>query len=52
VKLRDEESERLEQLQETVEELLGQITPELMQRVYRHWIERLDQVRRTNGDYI
>jgi hypothetical protein len=35
-------------LQERAEELLGQITPELMERVYPQWIERLDQVIRTN----
>jgi hypothetical protein len=52
VKLGGEEFETLEQLQERVEELLGQITPELMDGVYRNWIERLDQVIRTNGDYI
>jgi hypothetical protein len=42
----------LEQLQERLEELLSQITPEIMERVYRHWIERLDQVLKTNGDHI
>jgi hypothetical protein len=31
-KLTDEEFEPVEELQETVEELLGQITPELMER--------------------
>jgi hypothetical protein len=51
-KLRGEEFGTLEQLQERVEELLGQITPEPMERVYRHWIERLNQVIRTNGGYI
>jgi hypothetical protein len=51
-KLRGEGFEMLEQLQERVEALLREITPELMERVYRHWIERLDQVIRTSGDYI
>jgi hypothetical protein len=31
-------------LPERVEERLDQITPELMERVYEHWIERLTQV--------
>jgi hypothetical protein len=51
-KLGREEFEMLEQLQEGVEELLGRITPGLMERAYRDGIDRLDQVIRTNGDYI
>jgi hypothetical protein len=35
-KLGGEEFETLEQLQERLEELLSQITPEIMERVYRH----------------
>jgi hypothetical protein len=31
----------MEELQARVGELLGQLTPETMQRVYAHWIERL-----------
>jgi hypothetical protein len=52
MKLKGEEFEKLEELQPTVEEPLGEITPELMKRVYEHWIERLNQVINTNGDYI
>jgi trans-2-enoyl-CoA reductase len=51
-KLRGEILEMLEELQERVEERLGQITAELMERVYEHWIERLDRVISTNGDDI
>jgi hypothetical protein len=35
-----------------VEELLGQITPELMEWVGDHWIERLNQLINTPGDSI
>jgi hypothetical protein len=52
VKLTGEGFETLEQLQEMVEKLLGEITPEPMERAYWHWIERLNQVIRANGDYI
>jgi hypothetical protein len=38
-KLGGEAFETLEQLQERVEEIPGQITPRLMERVYRHWID-------------
>jgi hypothetical protein len=42
----------LEEVHTRVEELLGQIRPETMQRVYEYWIERLQQVIHTDGDYI
>jgi hypothetical protein len=32
--------------------VLGRVSPETMPQVYEHWIERLDQVIRTDGDYI
>jgi hypothetical protein len=51
-KLKGDEFETLEKLRERLEEVLGQITPDLMERVYEHWIERLNQVISTNGDYI
>ena len=51
-KLRGEEFETLEQLQERVEELLGQITAQVMERVYENWIARLEQVIGNNGDYV
>jgi hypothetical protein len=43
-KLRGEEFQTLEQLQEAVEERLIQITPGRIERLCRHWIKRLDQV--------
>jgi uncharacterized protein YecA (UPF0149 family) len=52
MKLKGEEFETLEELQERVEELLGLINSELMERVYEHWIERLNQFIDTNGDYV
>jgi hypothetical protein len=52
MKLKGEEFETLDELQEKVEELLGQITPELMEWVYEDWIERLNQGISTNSDYI
>jgi hypothetical protein len=52
MKLKGEEIETFEELQERVEERLGQITAQLMERVDEHWIERLNQVISTNGDYI
>jgi hypothetical protein len=42
----------VEELQQRVKEPLDQITPELMERVYRHWIERLDRKLTTNGNSI
>jgi hypothetical protein len=51
-KLRGEEFEGMDALQARVEELLGQVTPDLMRRVYEHWIERLEQVISTNGDDV
>jgi hypothetical protein len=52
MKLKGEEFETLEEFQEWVEELLGLINSELMERVYEHWIERLNQLIDTNGDYV
>jgi hypothetical protein len=52
MKLKGEEFEILEELQERVEELLGLINSELMERVSEHWIERLNQLIDTNGDYV
>jgi hypothetical protein len=52
MKLRGEEFERLEEWQERVEELLGLMNSELMERVYEHWIERLNQLIDINGDYV
>jgi hypothetical protein len=52
VKLKGEEFETLEELQERVEELLGLINSELMERAYENWIERLNQLIDTNGDYV
>jgi hypothetical protein len=44
--------ETVEALQKRVEELLDQVTPESMGPVYENWIERLNSVISTNGDYI
>jgi hypothetical protein len=52
MKLKGEEFETLEEFQERVEELFGLINSELMERVYEHWIERLNQLIDTNGDYV
>jgi hypothetical protein len=52
MKLKGEEFETLEELQERVEELPGLINSELMECVYEHWIERLNQLIDTNGDYV
>jgi uncharacterized protein YecA (UPF0149 family) len=51
-KLKGEEFETLEELQERVEELLGLINPALMERADEHWIERLNQLIETNGDDV
>jgi hypothetical protein len=40
----------MEERQAKVEELLGQLTPETMQRVYEHWIEIFQQVNHTDRD--
>jgi hypothetical protein len=42
----------MEELEARVEELLGQFAPETLQRVYEHWIERLQQVIHMDGDYV
>jgi hypothetical protein len=42
----------MEELQVRVAELLRQLTPETMQQVHEHWIERLQQVIHTDGDYV
>jgi hypothetical protein len=52
MKLKGEEFETLEEFQERVEELLGLINSELMERVYERWIERPNQLIDTNGDYV
>jgi hypothetical protein len=52
MKLKGEEFEALEKLQERVAELLGLMNSELMKRVYEHWIERLNQFIDANGDYV
>jgi hypothetical protein len=51
-KLKGEEFYTMEELQAKVKELLGHLLPETMQRVYEHWIERLQQVIRTGEDYV
>jgi hypothetical protein len=51
-KVRGEKFEVLEEWLEKIEKRLGLITPKQMERVDGHWIERMDQVIRTNGDYI
>jgi hypothetical protein len=52
MKLKGEEFETLEELQERVEELLGLRNSESMERVSEHWIERLNQLIDTNGYYV
>jgi hypothetical protein len=52
MKLKGEEFETLEELQEQVEEFLGLTNSELMGRVSGHWIERLNQLIHINGDYV
>jgi hypothetical protein len=52
MKLKGEEFETLEALQERVEELLGLINSECMERVYEHQIESLNQLIDTNGDDV
>jgi hypothetical protein len=52
MKLKGEAFETLETLQERVEEFLGLINSELMERVDEHSIERLNQLTDTNGDYV
>jgi hypothetical protein len=51
-KLKGEEFDRVEELEERVEELLGQIIPELRQRLYEHWVHKMNQLTGTNGNYI
>jgi hypothetical protein len=51
-KLKGEELETMSELQGQAEELHGQVTSDTMRRVYEHWIERLNQVIHTDGDYI
>jgi hypothetical protein len=52
MKLKGESFETLEELHERVEELLALINSELMERVYEHWIERLNQLIDPNGDSV
>jgi hypothetical protein len=49
-KLKGEDSNTMEELQAKVKELLDQLTPETVQRVYEHWIERIQQVNHINRD--
>jgi hypothetical protein len=42
----------MEELQARVGELLGHLTPETIQGVYEHWIERLQHAVHTDGEYI
>jgi hypothetical protein len=49
MKLKSEELESIEELQDRVKELPGQVTSKTMQRVYEHWIERLSQVIHIGG---
>jgi hypothetical protein len=51
-KLKGQEFETMEDLQGWVDELRTKVTPDLMQRVYEHWIDRLNQVIRIDGDYV
>jgi hypothetical protein len=46
------EFDTMEDLQARIEDSLGQLIPETMQRVDEHWIERPQQVIHTNGDYV
>jgi len=41
-----------DELFEAVDEILGTLTVEKIQEVFQNWIERLDQVIATNGDYV
>jgi hypothetical protein len=52
MKLKGEKFETLEELQERVDDLHGLINSESMERVYKHWIERLNQLIDTNGEYV
>jgi hypothetical protein len=42
----------MEELQGQVDELLGWVTSAIMRPGYEHWIERLNQVVHTDGDYV
>jgi glycine cleavage system protein P-like pyridoxal-binding family len=42
----------MEELQARLGELLGYLTPEITQGVYEQWIEKLQQVIHTDGEYI
>jgi phage-related protein len=42
----------MEEVQRQVNELLGWVTSDIMRPVYEHWIERLNQVVHTDGDYV
>jgi hypothetical protein len=52
MKLPGEGFERMEQQQRKIEELLSQITRDLMQRVGKHWIRRFNQTTSTHGDEV
>jgi hypothetical protein len=51
-KLKGEELETVEELEDRVPELLDQATFETMQRVHEHWIGRLNQIMHTGGNYV
>jgi hypothetical protein len=51
-RLTGQEFERMEELQQRVDGLLAEVAPDLMQRVYENWIERLNQVVHTDGDCV
>jgi hypothetical protein len=51
-KLKGEDFEMMEEMQEQAEELLGLVTSDTMRRGYPHWIEKLNKVIRTYEDYF
>jgi hypothetical protein len=51
-KLKGEELESMERLQDRVKKLLAQVTSEIMRRVSEHWTRKLNQVMHTGGDYV
>jgi hypothetical protein len=52
MKLKGEQLESMEALQDRVNELVGQVTSETMRRIYEHWIGRSNQVIHTGGDHL
>jgi hypothetical protein len=47
-----EEVDTMEEPQVRIEELLVQLTPETMQRVYEHWIERSQQAIHADRNHV